>query len=118
MTGARKIALIIGILGFVATGGTQLTDIFSPLGSVAPLVVKEIVSLAGFTSGVLGIVLAFMTGQDSQVKNVLAMPGVEKIYVNEKANQTLAALAVDPTVNKISPTVAAQDAVEATAKNI
>ena len=70
---AQKLALTIGILGFVATGGTQLTDIFAPLGSMAPAVVKEIVSLAGFVSGVLGIVLTFITGQGQQIKAVVEM---------------------------------------------
>lgn len=73
MNTSQKIALTIGILGFVATGGTQLTDIFSPFGSVAPLIAKEIVSLAGFTTGVLGVVLAFITGQNSQINAVVEM---------------------------------------------
>lgn len=73
MNTAQKLALTIGILGFVATGGTQLTDIFSPFGSMAPLIVKEIVSLAGFTSGVLGIMLTFLTGQGSQIKAVVEL---------------------------------------------
>ena len=73
MNTAQKLALTIGILGFVATGGTQLTDIFAPFGSMAPLIVKEIVSLAGFVSGVLGIVLTFLTGQGSQIKSVVQM---------------------------------------------
>lgn len=118
MNTAQKLALTIGILGFVASGGTQLTDIFSPFGSMAPLIVKEIVSLAGFVSGVLGIVLTFTTGQGSMVKEVLNMPGTDKILVNEKANSTLAALAVsdDPALAKITPTPAAENAVQATAK--
>lgn len=73
MNTAQKLALTIGILGFIATGGTQLTDIFAPLGSVAPLIVKEIVSLAGFISGVLGIVLTFTTGSGAQIKSVVEM---------------------------------------------
>ena len=73
MNTAQKLALTIGILGFVATGGTQLTDIFAPFGSVAPLIVKEIVSTASFASGVMGVVLAFITGQSSQVKAVVEM---------------------------------------------
>jgi hypothetical protein len=70
---AQILALTIGILGFVATGGTQLTDIFAPLGSAAPVVVKEIVSLAGFISGILGIMLTFLTGQGAQIKSVVDM---------------------------------------------
>ncbi len=73
MNTAQKLALTIGILGFVATGGTQLTDIFAPFGSNAPLIVKEIVSLAGFSTGVLGVVLTFITGQGSQIHAVVEM---------------------------------------------
>ena len=116
MNTAQKLALTIGILGFVATGGTQLTDIFAPFGSLAPFIVKEIVSLAGFTSGVLGIVLTFTTGQGQMIKNVQAMPGIEKIVVNSQANQTLASLAVDPTQNKIETLPSSTAAVTATAK--
>ena len=112
---AQKLALTIGILGFVATGGTQLTDIFSPFGSMAPLIVKEIVSLAGFVSGVLGIVLTFTTGQGSQIAAVQEMPGVEKILVNEKANATLATMAVDTTQPKVEALPEAKAAVTATA---
>jgi hypothetical protein len=73
MTLSQKIALTIGVLGFVATGGMQLTDILAPLGSVAPLIAKEIVSLAGFVSGVLGIILTFITGQGGQIRAVVEM---------------------------------------------
>ena len=116
MNTAQKLALTIGILGFVATGSTQLTDIFSPFGSLAPLIVKEIVSLSGFATGVLGIVLTFTTGQSGMVKSVQAMPGVEKIVVNEQANATLATLAVDPTQAKIETVPSALPAVQATAR--
>lgn len=116
MNTSQKIALTIGILGFVATGGTQLTDIFAPLGSLAPLVVKEIVSLAGFVSGILGIVLTFLTGQSGIIKSVQDMPGIEKIVVNEKANATLAGLAVDPLQDKIEATPQAANAVTQIAK--
>jgi hypothetical protein len=116
LTIVQKIALIIGVLGFTATAGTQLTDIFAPFGSYAPLIVKEIVSVAGFASGVLGIVLAFITGQANAVRVVKAMPGVEGITVNAQASQALAALAVDPNEAKINIVPGAQDAVAQTAK--
>lgn len=73
MNTAQKLALTIGILGFLGGASTQLTDIFAPLGSAAPIIVKEIVSLSGFFSGVLGIVLTFTTGQGAQIKSVVAM---------------------------------------------
>ena len=115
-TTAQKLALTIGILGFVGGASTQLTDILAPFGSVAPTIVKEIVSLAGFISGIFGIMLTFITGQAGQVKAVQAMPGVEAITVNEKANPALAALAVDPAQEKIDAIPAAAAIVAQTAK--
>ncbi len=70
--------------------------------------------------GVAGIVLnsigTGLSGQGSQIKDVLAMPGVQHIEVNAQANQTLAAIAVDPTVDKISASPATLSRVTATAK--
>ena len=115
LTTVQKIGLAIGVLGFLATAGTQLTDIFAPFGSLAPTIVKEIVSLSGLISGVLGIVLAFITGQANAVKAVQEMPGVEKIVVNAQANAALATLAVDPTNPKIQTLPQDKAAVQATA---
>ena len=116
LTVPQKIGLAIAILGFLATASTQLTDILSPFGSVAPLIVKEIVSLSSFLSGLLGIFLAAITGQANTIKTVQEMPGVQSIVVNAKANQTLAQLAVDPAQPKIEAAPEAQKAVEETAK--
>lgn len=116
MTTVQKIALSIAALGFLAASGTQLTDIFSPFGSSAPLIVKEIISVSTFISGGLGVFLAFMTGQTQQVLAVKAMPGFEKLIVNEKAGAALATLAVDPAQDKIEATPQAKTAVEATAR--
>lgn len=116
MTTAQKIALTIGILGYVATGGTQLTDILAPFGSMAPVIVKELVALAGFTSGTLGIVLTFMTGQAGQIKAVEDMPGVEKLIFNKKANQTAAAIAVSDDHPKVEAVPGAEAALAQIAK--
>ena len=118
LTTVQKIGLAIGVLGFLATAGTQLTDIFAPFGSAAPLIVKEIVSLSGLISGVLGIVLAFLTGQANAVKAVQAMPGVSSIVINEKANPVLAQLATDPTQAKIDIAPGATAAVTQIAKGV
>lgn len=114
MTSIQKIALSIAVLGFLAGAGTQLTDIFAPFGSIAPLIVKEIVSVSGFVSGILGVILSFATGQAGQIKAVNDMAGVEKIVVNAQANPTLAKAAVDES-SKVEATPAAQAAVQRTA---
>lgn len=116
LTTVQKIALTIGVLGFLATAGTQLTDIFAPFGSLAPLIVKEIVSISGFVSGILGIVLAFITGQANAIKLVQSMPGVDKIVVNSQANEVLAGLAVDATLPKLEIKPGSENAVATTAK--
>lgn len=118
MNTAQKLALTIGILGLLAASGTQLTDIFAPFGSAAPLIVKEIISLSSLVSGVLGVALTFTTGQAGQVQAVREMPGVEQLLVNKKANPTLAAMAVDPTVANIEIKPGDEKAVIATAKGV
>lgn len=115
MTNVQKISLAIAILGFLAGASTQLTDIFAPFGSMAPVIVKEIVTVSGFISGGLGVFLSSITGQASQVQAVQAMPGIAAITVNKNATAALAALAVDPANTKIQATPQDKQAVQATA---
>ena len=110
LNGTQAIAIIIAVLSVLSGATAQLTDLFGAI------VAKDLVSGAGLVTAILSSVLAVITSQGSQVKNVLAMPGVEKVTVNAQANQELAQLAVDPKVNKISPTQSAMDSVTATAK--
>jgi hypothetical protein len=114
---AQKLGLAVGILGFVGGASTQLTDIFAPFGSIAPVIVKEIVTVSGFVSGILGIFVTFVTGQSGIIKSVQEMPGVEKIIVNKQANQTLASFAVDPNQPKIETVAADKKAVQSTANS-
>lgn len=111
LTPLQIIGIILAVNGALTGATAQLTDLF---GAV---VAKDIVSIASLGSAILGGIITSMSGQGSQVRNVLAMPGVEKIDVNGKASQTLAAIAVDPTQDKISPTPAAMAQVTATAKS-
>ncbi len=106
LTTVQKIGLTIAVLGFLATAGTQLTDIFAPLGSIAPVIVKEIVSISGFGSGVLGIILAFITGQASAIKTVAAMPDVAAVVINRSAEDGTRAAATDPDQPKVMLTTA------------
>ncbi len=109
----KQIALIVGaVVSVLMIAGPQLTDMFG----AGPA--KYIVSAAGLINLMINSVMASLTGtmpQDQQVRQVLAMPGVQKIDVNAQASPALARLAVDPTVDKISPTPSAVDRVTATA---
>lgn len=124
LTPLQIIGIILAVNGALTGATAQLTDLFGPL------VAKDIVSVASLGSAVLGGIITAMSGASSQVRNVvadpqsqealikavLAMRGVENIAVNKQANATLAAIAIDPTQNKIAPTAAAAQTVEATAK--
>lgn len=109
----KQIFLIIGaIVSVLMIAGPQLTDLF---GSTAA---KNVTSAAGLVNLMINAVMVALTGnisQDQQVKQVLDMPGVERLRVNKNASPELAALAMDPTVNKISPTDEARSAVAQTA---
>lgn len=110
LNGKQLIAISIAILGVLMVSTSQLTDLFGPT------VTKSITAVAALLNSVLGATMAVLTSQGANVRDVLDMPGVEKINVNRHANQTLAQIAVDPAENKISATPQAQSAVEATAR--
>lgn len=110
LTRNQIIAITLAVLGVLAGSATQLTDLFGTN------VAKTMVTASSLVQTILASILAVMTGQTSQVKDVLAMPGVEKLTVNAAANQTLSAIAVDPRVDKIAPTTGAETAVAETAK--
>lgn len=110
LTRAQWFGLIIVGLSVMGGGANQLTVLFGQVATTYILAATTL--LTGFVGGAMTI----LGGQGSQVEAVRAMPGVEKILVNEDANATLATLAVSQDDNKIEPTPAAKDAVEATAR--
>lgn len=112
LNGKQIMSIIGAVLSALVVSTAQLTDLFG-VG-----VAKAIVSSAGLGNLVLQSIMTAISGnltQDAQVKQVLAMRGVERIRINAKATPELAALAVDPTVDKISPTDEDRVTVEATA---
>jgi hypothetical protein len=105
----QVIAIVLALLGALAAGTAQLTDIFGPN------VARTIVSCSTILSSMMAGILVALTGQSGQLKAVQSMPGVEEILVNRQANATLAAMAVDPEQNKINATPEAALTVKATA---
>lgn len=103
-------AIILVVLGVFVASAAQLADLLGPTTA------KVIVSVSSLLMSILSGVLGVLTGQASQIKAVQAMPGVEKIVVNEKANQALAAIAVDPAQQKVEVMPKAVSAVNQTAK--
>ena len=110
LNGKQIISIVGAILSVLMISTAQLTDLF---GSG---VAKSIVSVAGLGNLVLQSIMTAITSQGSQVRDVLAMPGVEKINVNAAANKTLAEIAIDPNVDKIAPTQRDLQQVTQTAK--
>lgn len=103
----KQIIQIVGVIISVAmVSSAQLTDL------LGPEIAKTIVTIAGLTNMILqGVSVALQT-QTNQVKDVAAMPGVEKISVNSTASPALATLAVDPAQAKVAPTPSAEAAVQ------
>lgn len=112
LNGKQIISIVGAILSVLMISTAQLTDLFG-VGAA-----KIVVSVAGLGNTIISAVMAVISGtisQDQQVKQVLDMPGVERLRVNQNASPELAALAMDPNVNKISPTDEARAAVAETA---
>lgn len=106
VTSKQWFQIISGINGGLITGAALLQTLFGQ-----DLTLK-IVAVLGIIGIVINSVGTAVSGQGNLVKDVAAMPGVEKISVNAQANQTLSQLAVDKNQDKIAPTQAAQFDVE------
>lgn len=127
LNGKQFIGIAVAVLGVLMIAKAQLTAMFGPA------VADYIVNASGLINMILGSVgaaisgtlspeaqskqmLSIPGGQETMVRQVLAMPGVENIDVNRKASPELAALAVDESQPKISPVPKDLQAVAETAK--
>lgn len=102
--------IVSGFVSSLITGAALLNPIFGETTSL------QIVAVLGIMNLALNSVGTALSGQAQLVKDVAAMPGVSMISVNENANPTLAAVAVDPTQDKVSATRADLDIVTQTAR--
>lgn len=112
ITSKQWFHIISGIVSGLITGAALLTTLFGQ-----DLTIKIVAGL-GILNIVISSVGTTLSGQAALVKDVAAMPGVDPFDVNAGANTTLAALAVDPKVDKIAPTQSAIDKVTQTAKGV
>lgn len=125
----KKVTLL-GWLGIIVLFNGTLIGGTNYLHALMPdQVVTAIVAVAGLGNMFLGGLVTMFSTQASQTNNVvadpqaqealiravMAMPGIEPLRVNAKANATVATLAMDPNQTKIAPIPAAQDAVAKTA---
>jgi hypothetical protein len=109
LNGKQIIAIVGAVISVLMVSSAQLTDL------LGPGVAKTIVTIAGLTNMILQSVTVALSTQTAQVKDVAAMPGIEKISVNSSASSALATLAVDPAQSKVSATPSSEAAVQKTA---
>lgn len=109
LTFNQKVAFAVAVFSFFAAG-SGAADLATLFGKTAA---TSITAASSLLAGIGGIFLAVVTGQGNLIKDVQAMPGIEKITVNAQANPTLAAAAVSlaPENNKIEAARGAESAV-------
>jgi hypothetical protein len=112
LTPIQILGIILVINGALIGSTAQLTDL------MGPHVAHMIVSVCSLGNSILGGIVTMFGSQSAQVKNVLAMPGIDSIKVNAQANQALAQIAVDPAQDKIDTTMGSTAQVAATAKGV
>lgn len=104
--------IISGINGGLITGAALLQTLF---GQDTSLKIVAVLGIIGIIINSVGAAISGNLSQDQQIKQVLDMKGVERLRVNADAGPELAALAMNPNVNKIAPTEEARSVVAATA---
>jgi hypothetical protein len=112
LTLLQWIGAVLVINGALNGSLNEMADLF---GSVWA---HHVLSICTIGSAICGGLILNFGGQGAQIRNVAAMPGVETIQVNAKANQTLAQLAVSkaPEAANVEPVQAAEVRVAAIAK--
>ena len=98
LNGKQILAVVGAVMSVLMISSANLTDL---LGS-GPA--KTIVTVAGLINMILQSVTVALSTQTQQIKDVAAMPGVERVSVNASASKDLAAAAVDPAQSKVGAT--------------
>lgn len=98
LTGKQVLMIIAAVLSALVGASAQLTDIFGPT------ITKAIISVISLANTILTSITAALSGQANLVRDVAAMPGVERVSVNTSANMALAQVAVDPQQPKVGAT--------------
>jgi hypothetical protein len=99
ITTLQWIGIVILFNTTLLGGASQLGDL-----SLSPGTVKAILAAATLGNGFLGGLVTMFGGNASQISNVAALPGVDRISVNAKATDGIAAAAIDPEQPKIGAT--------------
>jgi len=98
ITSKQWFQIISGIISGLITGAALFNPLF---GETLAL---QIVSVLGISNIVLSSIGTTLSGQGNLVRDVAAMPGVERVSVNASASSTLASVALDPAEKKVGAT--------------
>ena len=98
LNGKQILAIIGAVISVLMVSSAQLTDLLGAGWA------KYIVTIAGLINMILQSVTVALSTQTSLVRDVSAMPGVERITVNAAASPALASVAIDPAQQKVGAT--------------
>jgi hypothetical protein len=101
LTSKQWFQIISGINGGLITGAALLQTLF---GQDLTLKIVAVLGIIGIIINSVGTALSGADSPGTQIKNVAALPGVEKVLVNATATNGVAAAAIDPAQPKIGPT--------------
>ena len=104
LTSKQWFQIISGVNGGLITGAALLQTLFGQD------VTLKIVAVLGIIGIIINSVGAALSGPDSpatQIKNVAALPGVDRVSINATATNGVATAALDPAQPKVGPTTPA-----------
>lgn len=101
MTSKQWFQIISGAISGFITAGALFTTIF---GQDVTLKIIACLGLANIVLSSIGTALSGPDSPGTQIKSVTALRGVEKVLVNDKAEDGVAAAALDPSQPKVGPT--------------
>jgi hypothetical protein len=97
LTLQQQLTISAGVVGAATSAFGALNSVMTPTQALIGTVVL------GFTSACLGVIGTVVSGIGSQISNVAALPGVDRISVNANATNGIAAAALDPAQSKVGP---------------
>ena len=112
MNSKQWLSTVLVILGVLTASAAQLTDL------VGPQLTKVIISVSTLSMSMLAGIQGVLSTQTNLVQDVQAMPGVERIVVNNRANVALATMAVSSTEPKVQSKPGDEAAIRATVDNV
>ena len=95
ITSKQWFQIVSGVIGGLITGAALMQTLFGQ-----DLTIKIVAGL-GIANIILGSIGAALSGQANLVRDVAAMPGVERVSVNAQASTALAQVATDPAQSKV-----------------